>query len=277
MNTHTIGPLEFLTFELFDQYKRVSCCITTRAGGFSAGPFESLNLGLRSGDDPVAVRDNRAQLSLITHAFPDLLTFGRQVHGSDVSVVAGSEIGCGATDVATAIPETDAMVTVIPDVPLVVLVADCCPISLFDPVNNAVGLVHAGWRGTAAGVAAAAVRKMILEYGSDPADVIAGIGPSIGACCYEVGEEVVEKFERAFPDLVGEVVRRSEGENPHFDLQRANRLILETAGMSEDHIENAGMCTSCRTDLFFSHRAENGNTGRFGTLIMLHDRTQRAY
>jgi YfiH family protein len=277
MNKHAIGPLEFFTFEVFEKYKNVSCCAITRKGGLSGGAFESLNLGLRSGDDPVAVRDNRAQLSLITNAFPDLLTFGRQVHDKNVAVVNGADIGRGATDIETAIPDTDAMVTDIPDVPLVVLLADCCSISLFDPVNNAVGMVHAGWRGTVAGIAAVAVRKMVGEYGSDPADIVAGIGPSIGACCYDVGEEVVDQFNDEFPDLVAAVVQRSEGQKPHFDLQQANRLILMTAGIQEGHIEGAGMCTSCRTDVFFSHRAENGNTGRFGTLIMLHDRTRRAY
>ena len=276
MNSHTVGPLQYFTFNILDKFKDVTCCTTTRVGGVSTGPFASLNLGMRSGDDAAAVRDNRAQLSLMTNAFPDLLTLGRQVHSNNVAVVTGSTIGSGAIDPDTAFPDTDAMVTNIPDVPLVVLVADCCSISLYDPVNNAIALAHAGWRGTGAGIAAAAVSKMTGEFGSSPADLVAGIGPSIGPCCYEVGKEVLERFKKTYPDLVDEVFDLSD-DKYKFDLQKSNRLILTTAGVPDDRIETAGLCTSCRTDLFYSHRAENGNTGRFGALIMLHDRTHRIY
>jgi YfiH family protein len=276
MNSHTIAQLQFLTFDIFENYKNVTCCTTTRVGGVSAGPFTSLNLGMRSGDDTRAVRDNRAQLSLMTNAFPDLLTFGRQVHGDNVAVVTGSTIGSGATETETPIPDTDAMVTNIPDVPLVVLVADCCSVSLYDPVNNAIALAHAGWRGTAAGIAAAAVSKMGDEFGSNPSELVSGIGPSIGACCYEVGEEVFKSFKKTFPDIADKVFV-DYGDKFKLDLPKSNRLILETAGVSENNIETAGLCTSCNTDRFYSHRAEHGNTGRFGALIMLHDRTHRTY
>jgi len=240
------------------------------------GPFATLNLGMRCGDDPEAVRDNRAQLSLLTNAFPDLLTFGQQVHGNNVSVVAGAEIGSGADATDTAIPATDAMVTNIPDVPLVVLVADCCSVSLYDPVNDIIALVHAGWRGTAAGVAGAAVSKMIGEFGSNPADLAAGIGPSIGSCCYEVGKDVFESFAKNYPDTAGEVFV-AYGDGYKLDLQESNRRILAMAGVPEERIETAGLCTSCNTDLFYSHRAEQGNTGRFGAVMILHDRTHRIY
>jgi len=275
MNLHTVGSLQYFTFNILDEFKDVTCCTTTRVGGVSAGPFTSLNLGMRSGDDVGAVRDNRAQLSLLTNAFPGLLTFGRQVHGNNVAVVTGSSIGSGATETETAIPDTDAMVTNIPDVPLVVLLADCCSISIYDPVSNAIALAHAGWRGTAAGIAAAAVSKMTSEFGSSPADLVAGIGPSIGPCCYKVGKEVLEQFEKTYPDLVDDIFYYRN--KYKLNLQKANRLILTSTGVPDDHIETAGLCTSCSTDLFYSHRAERGNTGRFSALIMLHDRTHRIY
>jgi YfiH family protein len=277
MKSNTIGSLQYFTFDIFDQHKSVTCVITTRIGGTSSGPFASLNLGARSGDDPSAVRDNRAQLSMLTNGFPDLLTFGRQVHGSDVAVVTGSTIGSGATDADSALPDTDAMVTDMPDVPLVVLVADCCSVSLYDPAKNAVGVAHAGWRGTVAGIAAAAVNKMVDQFQSRPEDLLVGIGPSIGRCCYEVGSEVCDRFSVSFPDLADRVFDRPGDRNARFDLQEANRLILSSVGVDDDRIEVAGLCTSCRTDLFYSHRAEDGNTGRFGALIMLHDRTHRVY
>ncbi len=277
MIKHVAGSLEYYSFANLDAHGRVTCCVMSRAGGLSRGAFESLNLGMRTDDDYDAVVDNRAQLSLITSAFPDLLTFAQQVHGASVAVVTGDLIGSGAGDADTAIPDTDAMVTNIPDVPLVVLVADCCPVAFFDPVAGAVGIAHAGWRGTAAGIAAETINKMTAEFGSDPADIIVGIGPSIGPCCYQVGEEVVDQLEVAYPDLADRVFDRTRGAKPYFDLWQANRMIIGGAGLQDSNIETAGLCTVCHQDTFFSHRADGGNTGRFGALIMLHDRTRRKY
>jgi YfiH family protein len=277
MHKHVAGSLEYYSFANLDAHGRVTCGVTSRAGGLSNGAFESLNLGMRTGDDYDAVVDNRAQLSLITSAFPDLLTFGQQVHGASVAVVTGDLIGSGAGDADAAIPDTDAMVTNIPDAPLVVLVADCCPVAFFDPVARAVGIAHAGWRGTAAGIVAETINNMTAEFGSDPADIIAGIGPSIGPCCYQVGEEVVDQLEAVYPHLVDRVFDRTRGEKPYFDLWQANRLIMNGAGLPDSNIETAGLCTVCHKDTFFSHRADGGNTGRFGALIMLHDRTRRVY
>jgi YfiH family protein len=277
MNEHTAGSIRYLSFGIFDRFEEVTCISTTRGGGTSAGPFASLNLGGRSGDDPAAVRDNRAQLSMITGGFPDLLTFGRQVHGTRVAVVEGNEIGSGGLDPGTAIPDTDALATCIPDVPLVVLVADCCAVTVYDPANRAVGVAHAGWRGTVGGIASALVDRMSERFGTDPGDLIAGVGPSIGRCCYEVGGEVEERFTDAWPDLADCIFERGDGRKTRLDLPEANRLVLVGAGVGEDNIETAGLCSACRTDWFYSHRAEHGNTGRFGVLIMLHDRTARAY
>jgi hypothetical protein len=214
---------------------------------------------------------------MITGAFPDLLTFGRQVHGTNVAVVEGNTIGSGGLDPGTAIPDTDALATGIPDVPLVVLVADCCAVTVYDPANRAIGVAHAGWRGTVAGIASALVGRMSERFGSDPGDLVAGIGPSIGSCCYEVGGEVVERFTESWPNLADRILARATGRKTKLDLPEANRLILVGAGVREDNIETAGLCTACRTDWFYSHRAEHGNTGRFGVLVMLHDRTTRAY
>jgi YfiH family protein len=277
MNKHAAGNLEYYSFANLDAHQQVTCCVTSRAGGLSAGAFASLNLGLRTDDEYDAVVDNRAQLSLITNAFPDLLTFGCQVHGSNVSVVTGDLIGSGAGDHDSAIADTDAMVTNIPDVPLVVLVADCCPVAFFDPVGGAIGIAHAGWRGTVAGIAAAAINTMTAEFGTNPADIIAGIGPSIGPCCYQVGEEVVGRFRAEYADLNDLVFDRTRGKKPYFDLWHANRLILNGAGVQDSNIETAGLCTVCHKETFFSHRADSGNTGRFGALIMLHDRTGRQF
>jgi YfiH family protein len=281
MINHTVGSLQFFTYDALSEHDRISCVITTRVGGLSTAPFEALNLGLRCGDDPDVVIDNRAQLSLLTGALPDLLTFGRQVHGRHVAVVTGELIGGGACELDSAIPDTDAMVTDIPDVPLVVLIADCVAVSLYDPVKHAIGLAHAGWRGTAAGIVSATVEKMKEAFGSNPEDLLAGIGPSIGPCCYEVGSEVAARFRESYPDTCDRALSESHSAGgdtrTHLDLWTANRLQLTGAGVRDDRVEIAQVCTSCHTDLFYSHRAERGRTGRFASLIMLHDRTHRAY
>jgi YfiH family protein len=280
MKKHTRETLEFFTFDTFSRYDNVTCFVTTRSGGFSRGDLEGLNLGMRCGDDPDTVIDNRAQLSLITGAFPDLLTFGCQVHGNNVSRVTGDQIGSGSLDAESAIADTDAMVTDLNDVPLVVLIADCAVVALFDPEKRAVGLAHAGWRGAVAGIAAATVQKMEDEFGSRPADIVAGIGPSIGPCCFEVGDEVAERFVEAFPGSQKRVVESRSGK-AHVNLWEANRQQLSAAGLRDGNIETADLCTSCRTDLFYSHRkeapkAESGKSGRFAGVILLNDRTRRA-
>jgi hypothetical protein len=172
-------------------------------------------------------------------------------------------------------------------VPLTQRYADCTPILVYDPVRHAVGLAHAGWRGTIAGMAGALVSAMAERYGSDPADLAAVVGPAIGPCCYEVGEEVVDAVRSSFaepdrflhapsdvaaadPPRTGAHGRGSsngQSSHLHFDLWEANRLQLAEAGVSQ--IELARLCTRCRRDLFFSHRGDHGRTGRFGAVVML--------
>jgi YfiH family protein len=144
--------------------------------------------------------------------------------------------------------------------------ADCVPILFYDPVRGAVGLAHAGWRGTVACIARATVRRMVEAFGCRPADIRAGIGASIGPCCYEVGDEVVEAARAAFPNA-RHLLRRQDGGRWHFDLWAANCHQLALEGVKE--IEVSGFCTACRTNEWFSHRAEEGRTGRLGAVIGL--------
>ena len=266
--------VQFFSFESFDAHAGVTALVTTRHGGESTGPYASLNLGGRTGDDPAAVRRNRARAAALLASDSRRLVFGRQVHGAKVAQVPRDFAG-GAFD------DTDALVTNARGTPLVILTADCAAIFLFDSARCAIGIAHAGWRGTVAGIAARAVRRMHDAFGTAPGDLIAAIGPSIGPCCYEVGAEVIAAVDDTLPDYAGEVLVEpdmasagsfraavNEGHR-HFDLWRANELILMDAGVGEDRIEVARLCTACRTDLFYSHRAEKGLTGRFGGFIVL--------
>jgi YfiH family protein len=274
--------IRFLTFDSFDEHRGLSAVVTTRHGGTSQGAFATMNLGRGVNDDPEAVVGNRERVASLLGATGSLLTFGKQVHRASVAVVTADDRG-------RAFDDTDALITNVPDTPLVILTADCVAIVLFDPVRHAVGVAHAGWRGAVARIGAATVERMGAAFGSRPQDLIAAVGPCIGPCCYEVGAEVIDAVTAAFPEDVEELLQEPDmasagsfrasvnEERKHLDLWRANERVLMEAGVPEAHIELPGLCTSCRTDLFYSHRAEHGNTGRFGALVALHGSTVRIY
>ncbi|MGA7671127.1 MAG: peptidoglycan editing factor PgeF [Nitrolancea sp.] len=193
---------------------------------------------------------------------------GRQVHGSRVEVVDGSHRGCGAAFIDDAIPSTDALVTRTVSLPLLVYTADCVPLIAYDPSKHALGVAHAGWRGTVANVAGALVETMHDAFASNPADLIVGIGPSIGPCCYEVGDEVIDAWRESGIARLENAISKSN-DRPHLDLWRANELALERVGVPLDHIEHAGICTRCESDRYFSRRAGVGHRGLFATIAAL--------
>ncbi len=196
------------------------------------------------------------------------VVLGRQVHGETVSLVEEADRGRGQPPGFDAIPATDGLVTASPSVAPAIIVADCVPVLLYDPTQHALGVVHAGWRGTVAGIAARAVAKLTQEFGTNPADIRAGIGPSIGVCCYEVGNEVIDAWEAR-----GVVESASAWEErqprPHFDLSTANELLLEQAGVPAANIETARICTRCHGDDWFSHRAAMAGERPRGRMIMV--------
>jgi YfiH family protein len=168
--------------------------------------------------------------------------------------------GKGSKDYSSAIDNSDALITQHPDILLMVQVADCVPILLYDPVNKVIAAIHAGWKGTVKLIVEKTIKKMVDEFGSDPKDIIAGIGPSVGPCCYEVGKEVIHDAGnmKEFIDKRG-----------RFDLWRANESQLISQGLKRSNIKIASVCTMCNKDIYFSSRASGGNTGRFGAGIIL--------
>lgn len=246
--------------------ERVVACVSTRLGGTSQPPYDTCNLGFATGDDPAAVLENRARLCAALGLSLDDLVVANQVHGGTVQVVEFADRGRGARDAASAVADADALVTATPGVLLGVLVADCVPVVLHDPVRGVVAVAHAGWRGTVAHVVANTVRTMVEHYGSDPATLHAGIGPSIGPGSYEVGPEVVAAAGAAFGEATG--VLRSQAGRTTFDLWAANHHDLETSGVLRRRIERLDVDTFVATDRFFSHRA-GAPTGRFMALTAL--------
>jgi YfiH family protein len=257
MRQVTFQSLVYYQFQSLLPYPEVAHGIFTRLGGHSQPPWASLNTGHGVGDDPEAVEANHHLICRSLGFRVEDLVSPHQVHGTTVGIVDERDKG-------RVRPLTDALVTVTPGVLLMLRFADCTPIMLYDPKRRAIGLVHAGWRGTVAGVARAAVEAMVTSLGCRPVDIVAGIGPSIGPCCYEVGEDVVHAVRKAFPNVSQPLVS-PVGDCWYLDLWTANRRQLMQAGVRQ--IQVAEMCTACHADKWFSHRAERGKTGRFGAAI----------
>jgi hypothetical protein len=252
---------------------RVRCFVTERRGGVSPAPFHSLNLAYHVGDDPRNVAANRLLASASAGIDPRHWIVGQQVHGAGILCVTAADRGRGALRQADALPAADGLVTDAVDTPLVVLVADCPAVLLFDPRREAVGLAHAGWRGAAAHVARRAVEAMSRAFSACPGDLQAVIGPSIGPDDYVVGPDVESAFRLAYPAEWRRLLRFGADGAARLDLRQANVLDLCAAGVSADRIHVMGTSTAARTDRFFSHRAE-GATGRFAACIWLPGRAR---
>jgi hypothetical protein len=226
----------------------------TRAGGVSEGPYASLNLGFAVGDARERVEENHRRLATAAGAALDALYTVKQVHGDRVVEAAGGE-GTGALRPQQG--EADALWTERPGEWVAVGTADCVPILLVDPDGQRVAAVHSGWRGTDADISARAVEALVAR-GARPERLLAAVGPSIQRCCYEVSEELGQRFTARFgPEVVG----AREG-SVRLDLARAVRLTLRRAGLKEAHIDVLGDCTACDGGRFFSHRRDAGRTGR---------------
>lgn len=251
--------IAYHTFDVFADLDVVHA-VFMRHGGLSPAPWASLNVGGTVGDEPARVIENRKRSFRAVGRDWRTIYDVWQVHGARV-VVADRPRRPEEPPL-----QADAILTDNPQVTLFMRFADCVPILLCDPRRGVVGLAHAGWRGTVGFVAAAAVRRMEQCFGSRPQDVLAAIGPSIGPDHYEIGSDVAAEVQAAFGAQADEVLLR-ENDALHFDLWRANRLVLRQAGVKT--IETAHICTACHLDDWYSHRAERGKTGRFGALIAL--------
>jgi YfiH family protein len=214
-------------------------------------------MGHTVGDDLVAVRINHQRaLGALGWRRKDVATC-HQVHGARVVAVSPGDRG-------RVFPETDALVTASPGVVLMQRFADCVPVLFSDKKRGVIGLAHAGWRGVAERVVPATVAKLVEAFGCAPTNLWAGVGPSIGPCCYEVGGEVVDRVSTA---VNGSDPFRWENDRVYLDLWAAVQSQLLEMGVEQ--LELAEICTSCHSDDWFSHRAEKGKTGRFGVVIGL--------
>jgi YfiH family protein len=253
------GCVKYYSFENLDKTGVIQA-VFTRRGGISKAPFASLNTGGTVGDDPQAVFENRQRCFSALGCDLSSMFDVWQVHSTEVVFAEAPK------PVEVPHQKADVILTDRPGITLFMRFADCVPIFLFDPIRRVIGLVHAGWVGSVNRVAAVAVQAMTQQYGCHPVNILAGIGPSIGLEHYPVGEDVISRVEQAFPDETMQLLTKYD-DGIHFDLWKANRLSLESQGVKQ--IEEAGICTACHLEDWFSHRGEAGQTGRFGALLAL--------
>ncbi len=257
------GPVQYLESEEILQSSSILHGFCTRNGGVSSGPYATLNVSPREGDSPEQVRMNWQRIASAFGIPCEQFFVVNQVHGDNFLIIEDA-VSCHSLENR----QYDAIVTDQPGVAIGIKTADCAPVFLFDKRKRAIAAVHAGWRGTALGIAGNAVRVMGERFSSRPEDLLAAIGPSIGPCCYEVDEPVFEAMS-----LQGEaerVLRPGRRQRRWmFDLPLANRIQLEREGIPQGQISAAGFCTCCRQDLFFSHRRDGEKTGRHLNFILL--------
>ncbi len=241
--------------------------VTTRHGGGSVAPYDSLNLGLHVGDRPETVVDNRARAAGAFGVDLDTVVFARQVHGATAALVGPEDRGRGTRSEADAVGDVDVLVTTAPDVTLAILVADCLPLALVDPDAGVLAAVHAGWRGTAAGAVGGALRAM-QDCGAEPGRIRAFLGPAVHPDRYQVSDEVRQALSDAVhPAALDRAVARPDGPSHWLvDLVAANRQQLLAGGVRADHIVDCGVTTA--DEDFFSDRARRP-CGRFALLARL--------
>lgn len=270
MYLNQTGEIPFYQFEKLKNQTGVLHFASTRHGGTSTGDCGTLNMDFTEDDSIENILENRNRMAISVGFNPDAYVFSEQVHGDNVVIINNIMKGSGLLNKESHIPSADAMITNEPGICLITKTADCVPIVLYDPVKRVIASIHTGWRGTMLRIAAKTVEVMLGKFNCKPKDIIAGIGPSIGACCYEVGDDVINTVQQTFGNT-DNFLKAIEGkEKRHLDLWYTNRYILENIGLLPDNIEVAELCTSCNTD-FFSWRRDGKTTGRLATGIILNE------
>lgn len=262
-----VNGVPLLTYPLLERTNVVKHGFSTRLGGVSTGDCATMNISTTRGDAPEAVEENKRRLSGALGVKVEDFTFTYQTHTTNVAVVREEDRG-------TRFMETDGMVTNVPGICLVTFYADCVPLYFVDPVKKVIGLSHSGWRGTVHKMGKVTVEKMAEVYGTNPADVVAAVGPSICQDCYEVSEDVIAKFRDSFEEchwqqLFYQKEEQREAGKYQLNLWKANELVLKKAGIPKDQIAVTNLCTHCNPNVLFSHRATGGKRGNLSAFLAL--------
>ncbi len=261
-----IDKVKYLTSDIFTNTNRVRHCFTTRMGGVSRGIYQSMNLGLSTGDDKKLVLKNYEIICNALGFDIETLVLSKQVHKDHIVRVGKESCGSGIFYPAS-YEDADALITNEKGVTLVAFFADCVPILLFDKEKNVLAVVHAGWRGTVLKIVLKTIQTMAHSFGSNPENILAAIGPSIHPCCYEIGSEVAQKFTEAFQDTSS--ILFEKGQRIFCDLQQANAEAMISEGVLAENISWSGLCTSCNEQMLYSHRASKGKRGSLAVFAEL--------
>lgn len=265
MNLNVNSAVAYLTFKKLDEYGFIRHAFSTRLGGVSTGKFRSMNLSINRGDKVENVQENYRLFCRAAGFDLNSLVIPKFVHGNNIGVAGQENKGSGGFNLSN-FPDTDGLITNQPGITLVTSHADCPVVFILDPGKRAIGLLHAGWRGTVKKICERCVEKMTAEFGCDPGDLICCIGPAIGKCCFEVGDEVLKGIEEVgFIDLKDVVTERKN--KYYIDLCGVNSKILVNCGVKRENIVLSDVCTMCNRELLFSHRATKGERG--GMLAMM--------
>ena len=267
-NIHVFDECEkdgvpFLKYPLFEETGLVNHGFSTRLGGVSKGGCSTMNISIHRGDDPEAVEENKRRIGNAIGVTPESMVYTQQTHTTNVKRV-------GKADCGTSLPETDGMITNEADVCLVTFYADCVPLYFVDPVKKAIGLSHSGWRGTVNNMAQATVDAMVKEFGCEPKDILAAVGPSICQDCYEVSEDVILEFKEKFKEEHYEdLFYKKENGKYQLNLWKANEIRFLEAGILPEHMAISNLCTCCNPDVLFSHRVTGWDRGNLSAFLSL--------
>ena len=278
INSSNIVP--YMEFPVLSDIPFIIHGFSTRLGGVSTGMFSSMNLGSGSSpykDDPANIKENFIRIAGAIGLDPDSLVISDQVHKTDIRLVTDKDKGKGYS-IPRDYKEIDGLICNTPGVTLVTKYADCVPLYFVDPIKRAIGLSHAGWRGTVGKIGRKTVEEMSKAFDSDPKDIIAVIGPSVCMDCYEVGADLAYEFRNVFA-LNEDNILHSDKHAPllvendrgkcQLNLWEANRRVLSEAGLRAENIHLSGVCTSCNSELLFSHRKTQGKRGSLAAFLAL--------
>lgn len=267
LNTRRDQDLVYYTFPAFDAVPFVRHGFSTRLGGVSEGIYASMNLSFTRGDDPEKVRENFRRICKSMGVSEEQVVVSAQEHHTVIHNATAADRGRGVTR-DRGYTDIDGLLTDEPGVVLCTQYADCVPLFFLDPVKRVVGTSHSGWKGTVARIGAVTVDRMCSDYGCNRRDILAAVGPSIGPCCFEVDAPVYEAFSR-MKEFDGGCYQARPGGKFHIDLWEVNRRILQASGISPEHITVTDLCTRCRPDVFWSHRATGKDRGSLAGFIAL--------
>lgn len=267
-HVHTVDGVDYISFDKLDRAGVVNA-FSTRIGGVSEGYLGSMNLSFHRGDDADLVMENHRRFAAAVGYDHEKLVFSDQVHKTDIYKVTEKDAGKGIIRESD-ILEIDGLMTDVPEIPLMTFYADCVPVLFYDPVKKVVAANHSGWKGTVSKISGHMINRLKSEYGTSPENLICAIGPSICKNCYEVSEDVAERFMAAYTEAEMAQIVFSKGNGKYLlDLHKANYYNLVDSGVKPENIDVTNICTCCNSEWLFSHRASKGLRGNLAAVIML--------